>query len=216
MTKAIETHHISYDPEITTRIPHKEHQRIHNSLPIENTKLGLVMRKYDGVTTMIAAMKNWLISFEKDFGERPDIHLVEMEKLKREIRCEIFDLLVEQKKRVKHIRGLGGACLGGILGYANPERFSTLQRFLMYCGFKGRGNPKYSRRAKYAVYRTVKQIIKHKDSYYYPLYKEIKSSLEEKYPNWKIKTSRMAENRTGTLLLKEIYSIFCRKKNEED
>lgn len=207
MRTPMDEHHISHDPEITVMIPHREHQEIHNSVPIVSS-LSLKMREYDALTKMIVVQKNWLHGFEKDFGYRPDVGLHHFAQLKKQLMKEVKQMVIEDLKKVKHIKGLGVRYLAGLLAYANPKRFRTLHRYLLYCGYKG-AYRKFNRTVKSIVYQIVVQLIMHKDGHYYPLYLKIKEDIRKRFPKYrKIKIDRISKNRLGTFFLKEFYRIF--------
>ena len=206
MTKIIEEHHISYKPEIVKKTPRKEHQEIHGIVP-NATALSIKMRQYDEITKLIVMKQNWLRFHEADFGVVPDIGLEYSLKLKKNILEDVEEMIKEELKKVKHIKGVGVRYLAGILAYAHPNRFPSLRKFLFYCGYTEASNKlkKYSRRIKPIINQAVKNLIMHKDKKYYSLYLKFKQDLGNHYK---------AINRVGTYLLKEIYLIFNAESGE--
>lgn len=176
MVEAIETHHIRYEPELTVEIQRREHQKLHGKLP-KDSKLSKKMREYDKVNRLIISQKTWLIAFEKDFGTKPDIGLKNSSKLKRELNDGVYRLIKDDLNKVSHIKGLGTITLGGILGYAHPNRFQSRWKFLCYCGFTQTSEitKKYNRMVKTKVYQATQNLLMNKDKKYYALYKKFRS-----------------------------------------
>lgn len=203
----VDKHHISYSPPITQLIPHREHQEIHNNSPVFD-ELNLKMRQYDKLVQLTTAMKNWIYAYRKEFGEDPIIDISLAEVIKKKILREVKFMVKADLQKVKHIKGLGPRYLAGLLAFAHPSRFRTLHRFLLYCGYKG-SVTRYRRKTKSLVYQIVGNLIMKRDSKYYSLYLRIKHKLSQRFPTYrKGRIDRMARNRTGTLLLKEIYFLF--------
>lgn len=211
----IDKHHISYEPPITIRIPHKLHQEIHGNVPIK-TELNLMMRQYDKLVKFSVMLQNWKTSYEKEFGQNPiDVGLKEISDRKEDIMEVVKSIIKSDLEKVKHIKGLGVRYLGGLLAYAHPKRFPSLRRFLSYCGYKGnwKVTQKYSRKVKSLVHQIVVQMIMHKDKEYYTLYLKIKQDLSKKFPNYrKGKIDGMTKNRVGTFFLKEFWCTFNKAK----
>jgi len=207
-----ENHHPNKEtnPRLTVKILRKEHQRLHNILPID-TPLSRKMRQYDALTKLIVTMKNWQKSFQKDFGAGSDVGLDSIEKHKKQLMREIESIVKPERLKIRYIKGFGSRYLAGILAYAHPKRFSSLRKFLFYCGYTeaSRKLKKYNRKIKPIIYELNKQVIMNKDKKFYPLYIKFKSDLRQKHPNKNKKAiDQMARNRLGTYLLKEVYELF--------
>lgn len=201
-------------PDYTIPITRKEHQKIHHIEPIE-TPLANKMRQYDKVTQIIVIMKNWQTSQYKDFGNKPDMNLEQMIKLKKQLIKEITTLLGDDLKKVKHIKGFGPRYLAGILAYAHPSRFSSQRKFLFYCGYTqaSRELKHYNRKIKPIIYQVIKNTIMKKDDMYYNMYISFKEHYKQKFPErHKMKWHMLAINRTATFLLKEVYFIWGHDK----
>jgi hypothetical protein len=213
--KYVDKHHASHNPLKTFVISHKEHQIIHGLVPIV-TPLNLKMRQYDYLTKLSAMTKNWEYSYRREFEDNPVyIGLDALEQKKKMLLKEVRTLIQEDLQKVQHIKGLGIRYLAGLLAYAHPQRFRSLHRYLYYCGYTkaSRITWKYNRKVCGLVHQTVISIIRSKDSRYYPLYLKLKKELASKYPlysKWRI--DRMAKNRVGTVLLKELFCIFRKEE----
>jgi hypothetical protein len=161
------------------------------------------------LSTMI---KNWFHAYRRTFGLNPiNLELKEIEAKKKSILKDVRGMLKEEHKKVKHIKGFGVRYLAGILAYAHPNRFPSLRKFLVYCGYKqsAKVTRKYNRKVCGLVNQLVKSVIMHKDEKYYPLYLKMKGDLAKRCPTYsKKKIDCMARNRVGTFLLKEIYNLF--------
>lgn len=208
----IENHHPDkkHHPKVTVKMSRKEHQRLHEILPKDNP-LSRKMRQYDALTKLIVSMKNWRIAFEKDFGESPEMGLVNIEQRKKQIMKQIENTVRPERQRTKHIKGFGARYLAGILAYAHPKRFPSLRKFLFYCGYTQASQKlkRYNRKIKPIVYELSRQVIMNKDKKYYPLYIKFKNDLRQKHPNKNKKAiDQMSRNRLGTYLLKEVYGLF--------
>ena len=202
-------------PEVVLLIPRKEHQIIHNISPVD-TELSRKMRQYEKVNRLVVSQKNWITSFKKDFGTSPEIGLEKSLMLKKALLKEVNKLIKTDLEKVSHIKGLSTISLAGILARAHPNQFSSRWKFLCYCGYTqtSRVTHKYNRGVKSAVHQTVESLIKWKNKPYYDLYKKFKASFQEVYPNRKMKCHKMAMNRAGTFMLKEIYGLFQGQKVE--
>lgn len=216
------SHHISYQPPIIQTVCQKCHQKIHGRIPIIND-LNLKMREYDRVNKAVISFKNYYSSFLREFNqELPNATIIiqSLESQKKQILKDIKSMIKDDLKKVDYIKGLGLRLLAGLLAYADPKRFPSLRKFLHYCGHKksSKITKKYSRKVNSIVYQIVTGTIMHKDTKYYPLYRKIKENLSERNPQFrKAKIDGMAKNRTGTFLLKEIYTIFgCRNSERTD
>lgn len=209
---AIENHHVDREhyPKLTVKTPRKEHQKIHGILPVD-TLLSKKMRQYDALTKLIVHMKNWQTSFNKDFGNSPYIGLDGIEKCKQQLMKEICSIVKVERNKVRHIKGFGPRYIAGILAYAHPQRFTSLRKFLFYCGYTqaSRKLKKYNRRIKPIMHLLTRQVIMNKDEKYYQVYLKVKDDMRQRHPNkGKGGIDQMARNRLGTYLLKEIYELF--------
>jgi len=216
--KTIEKHHVDKKkyPKLIVPTERREHQKIHNILP-NDTILSRTMRQYDALTRLIVSMKNWRTAFEKDFGESPDMGLVNIEQRKKQIMKQIENTVRPDRQRTKHIKGFGNRYLAGILAYAHPNKFSSLRKFLFYCGYTqaSRKLKRYNRKIKPIVHELVRHVIMCKDEQYYPFYLKVKEDLRQRHPErCKKGIDEMARNRIGTYLLKEVYELF-RVENRE-
>jgi len=208
MKEVLEKHHMSYSPAIIELIPRRKHQAIHGNVPISN-ELNLKMRQYDKLVKLSVMLQNWRTSYEREFGQNPiHVGLEQIDNKKKEMLANIEKIIKNDLKKIKHIKGLGIRYLAGLLAYAHPERFRTLHKFLLYCGYKG-SFPRYNRKVKSIVNRIAIHLIMCKDKHYYPLYLKIKKDLKKRFPTYKKgKIDGMAKNRLGTFLLKEVYRLF--------
>lgn len=207
--KMTETHHISYNPEITVEIPLKLHHEIHGTEP-NTSELSMLMRQYDKLVQLSVMLKNWRMAYQKEFNHNP-INVEQITVIKREILKDVKEIINGELKEVQHLKGLGTRYLAGLLAYAHPNRFSNLHKFLHYCGYKGSSKvtKKYNRRVSAIVHQISKSLLMHKDPKYYTLYKSIRTDLETRYPKYiKARIFNMTLKRVGTFLLKEVYKIF--------
>ena len=198
-SEAIENHHPNKieQPSFTVSILRKEHQKLHG-LEVNDTPLSRKMRQYDKTNTLLVTIKNWSISYQKDFGIVPDVGIEHVTKLKAKFAIELRELVQAELPKVKHIKGFGPRYLAGILAYAHPARFSSLRKFLFYCGFTQASKEKktYCRRIKPLMYNLVCQIIKARDTKYYSLYLKLKEDVKVKFQNKpKIAIHKIAINR---------------------
>lgn len=204
-------HHISYNPPKKIIVCQKCHEEIHGNVPVASD-LSLKMRQYDMIVKLSVMVKNWLQAYKRTFGLNPiSLELKRIQKKKETILKDVKGMLKEELRKVEHIKGLGARYLAGILAYAHPNRFSSLRKFLAYCGYKesAKVTGRYNRKVCSMVNRVVRELIIHKDENYYPLYLKIKKDLAERHPNYsKRKIDAMARNRVGTFLLKELYILF--------
>ena len=217
MQQAIENHHPNKKdfPDLTVPITRKDHQKIHGTEPIR-IPLADKIREYDKVVKLVRSLHNWTVSFEKDFGYKPNINLEQAIKLKNQLNRELEILIKNELPKVDHIQGFGVISLSGILAYAHPNRFFSLRKFLFYCGYKqsSRELKHYNHKIKPIMYNLVQSIIVWKDPKYYPLYLKMKEDTKIRHPEkckCKIAIHRMAANRTATFLLKEVYQIWSVK-----
>lgn len=178
-------------------------------------QLKFLMKKYMTFLVDCARFKHRQVSYEKEYGEF-EVYteiLNILEKKKKEALSKVKPLLEEELKKVQDIKGIGLRFLAGLLAVAHPKRFSTLSKYLSYCGYKESswqgGKGKYSRIAKSLAWQMVKSLIMHKDSKFYPFYLHLKGDLRERFPSYsKAKLDGMARNRMATFLLKEFYVRF--------
>jgi len=201
-------HHVSYNPPIVIKIPHRIHQEIHGITP-KISDLSLKMRQYDKLVQLSVSIKNWMRAYEREFDEVPiDVGLEIIEAKKKELLKEVEKLIKDKIKKVQHIKGLGVRYLAGLLAYAHPKDFPNVGRYLYYCGYTkaSKLTKRYNRKVCGLVFQIVETMIKCKDPKYYPLYLKIKSELPREYP--KIKRHRIAVNRIGTIFLKDFYHLF--------
>jgi hypothetical protein len=139
------------------------------------------------------------------------LNSTQIEKKKQDIMRDVRNMLKDELGKVSHIKGFHARYLAGILAYAHPNRFPSLRKFLVYCGYKqsAKITGRYNRKVCSLVNQLAKSVIICKDEKYYPLYLKIKQDLVNRYPNYsKKKIDAMAKNRVGTFLLKEIYNLF--------
>jgi len=170
-----------------------------------------LMAKYRFYKNIVQNLKQNMTSYKREFGKVPKFEetIKRFQKKKRGIIKKASRYIKEEYKKVKDIRGIGKRVLCRLLAVAHPKDFSSLSKFLIYCGYKGicKETGNYSRRAKGVARNMVICLLRHKNKKYYPLYKEIKADLRDEYPNYsKGRIDGMARNRIATLLLKEIYN----------
>lgn len=204
-------HHIRYSPPEKVIVCQKCHEKIHGNIPVASD-LNLKMRQYDMLTKVAVMNKNWVSAFKRTFGMNPiQLDLKAIEKEKKKVMKDVKGMLKSELKKVEHIKGLGPRYLAGLLAHAHPNRFPSLRKFLVYCGYKqsAKVTKRYSRKVCGLVHQIVVGVTMHKDKRYYPLYLMVKKDLTERYPQYsKGKIHGMTQNRVGTFLLKEIYEIF--------
>jgi len=174
-----------------------------------------LMDKYIHFMMDCARFKNRQKSYEKEFGESEAYTeiLQILERRKKETLAKVKLLLEKEIEKVKDIKGIGIRYLAGILTVAHPKKFSSLSKYLAYCGYKesswqeGRG--KYNRVAKTLAWQMTKSLIMHKDPKFYPLYLQIKKDITNRHPDFpKARLNGMSMNRISTFLLKELYGRF--------
>lgn len=207
-TKAIEQHHISYNPPILIPLCRKCHQAVHNIEPVEG-ELVLVMRQYDKYTKLGTSIKNWKKAWSKDFSELQDDSLDDFLKdiklKQRQLLKEAKQLLGEYGYLQDKWRGVSLISIAYILAFANPKRFPSLRKFLFYCGRTeaSRKLKNYNHLVSGVIYNVSCGLLKAKNEYYYPLYLEIKESFDDEKDGVR---HGKALNRIGTLWLKEVYN----------
>jgi hypothetical protein len=204
-------HHISYNPPEVVVVCQKCHEKIHGNIPIVND-LNLKMRQYDMLVKLSVIIRRWRSTYKRTFGLNPiRLNSTQIEKKKQDIMGDVRNMLRNEVNEVSHIKGFHTRYLAGILAYAHPNRFPSLRKFLVYCGYKqsAKITGRYNRKVCSLVNQLARSVIIYKDEKYYPLYLKIKQDLAKRYPNYsKTKIDAMAKNRVGTFLLKEIYSLF--------
>lgn len=181
-------------------------------------QVSFVMSRYLHFMKDCARFKNRQKAYEREFGETETYKeiLAILERKKKDALKQIKPLLKEELKKVEDIKGVGLRLLAGLLASAHPKHFSTLSKYLGYCGYKAsswkNGTSKYSRTAKTLAWQMTKSVIMHKDPKFYQLYLKIKADLKKKHPDYsKGKIDGMARNRVSTFILKELYSRFSKR-----
>lgn len=199
------------------RIEHPDRFRKLSIPERRDTQLKFLMKKYVHFMMDCVRFKHRQSSYEREFGETQTyVEVLNLlEKKKKETLMEVKPLLKDDLEKVSDINGLGLRFLAGLLAVAHPKRFSTLSRYLAYCGYKEsswlKGKGKYNRDAKTIAWQITKSIILHKDPRFYSLYLKLKQDLRTRYPNYsKAQIHGMAINRTSTFLLKELYARYSR------
>jgi len=107
------------------------------------------------------------------------------------------------------IRGLGPRLWAGIYITANPASFTTLSRYLRYCGLvdKEQLGTRWNRHARMLYHLLAEGIMKQRDEKFRPVYDRCKADIAARYPEYtKLHIHNGALNRTATFLAKEIYS----------
>ena len=217
MVLNIENHHPNRKdfPTLTVSIARKEHQTVHGLLPI-CTELYNKVRQYDTVVKMIVATKNWCTSYEKDFGEKPAVNVTIFNKLRKSLHDEIYLLATDDLRKVESIMKIPTIYMAKLFAYAHPDRFLTLRKFLHYCGYTATAkiSKKYSRKAHATGFQITSYFVMRRHPIYYPLYLKIKQDLIIRFPSYsKMKIDRMARNRVGTILFKDIYHVFYAERS---
>ena len=181
-------------------------------------EIDYLSRMYWHYTQVTVALTNKHKALKRHLGENSEF----MENLIKEVNSQKTTLMKKLRLLVnldplKHIKGIGVQSNSGVmptllLNFAHPKRFSSLSRFLAYCGYKEntfKDTKKYSRKVKYCMYNIVEGMIKAKDPRYYELYQKIRGQLAEKSPEAKPHTlNGKARNRVATFFLKEFYNTF--------
>jgi hypothetical protein len=212
-TKYMDKHHVSRHPPKTVLTPHRDHQKIHNKVPIID-ELTLKMRQYEKIIQLSVMLKNWKHSFNREFGVSPiNISMEQLGAEKKKILREVELLIRNQLQllKVPHIMGIGTCSLAELLAFAHPERFPTLNRYLFYCGYTkaSKITKRYNRKVCGLIFRITNQLIRENPKYY-ALYRKIKEEQPADFS--KIRKHRVAMNRVATLFLKEFYCLFKRKE----
>lgn len=181
----------------------------------KDIQLSFIMRQYLQFMKEVVRFKRRQMSYEKEFGCSPSYinilkSLEEQKKLKLNM---LKPMLKEEMVKIEDIKGIGLRYLAGLLATAHPKRFSTLSKYLSYCGYKEsswrKGSGKYNREAKCLAWQMSKSIILHKDPKFYPLYLKFKDDLRAKNVDCsKSRINGKAINRTSTFILKELYARF--------
>lgn len=205
--KTIEKHHTSYKPPITIFLCRKCHQELHKTQPIEG-RLTEVMRHYHLYTKLGVQLKNWSKAWNKQFENLNDPQL---EAFLKDIKVKQKELLNEAKyelgdkvKLCENWKGVGIRHLAYMFAFANPMHFSSLRKFLVYCGRKesSKITKRYNHLISSTIYQVAVSLVMSKDEKYYPLYLKIKSELNKGKP---IINHRKALNRISTLWLKDFF-----------
>jgi len=206
--KAIEVHNTSYKPPTTIFLCRKCHQETHKTAPIEG-RLTEVMRQYHLYTKLGTQLKNWSKAWDNQFENLNDPQL---EAFLKEIKTKQKELLKEAEyelrdkvKLCEKWKGVGIRNLAYMFAFAHPQRFSSLRKFLYYCGRKeeARKNKNFSRIASTMAYQIAISLVRAKDEKYYPLYLKIKSEFKK---DRLIIIHRKTLNRISTLWLKDFYT----------
>lgn len=186
----------------------------------KDLQVNFLMKRYLHFMNDCARFKRRQKSYLHEFGENETYSeiIIILEKKKKEALKKVKPLLKDELKKVEDIHGVGPTLLAGLLATAHPKRFSTLSKYLGYCGYKGsswqNGKGKYNRVAKSLAWQMTRCVIMHKDSRFYPLYLKIKEDLRKKNPDYaKCKIHGMAKNRVATFILKELYSRFSQEND---
>jgi hypothetical protein len=193
----------------------KCHERIHGNIPVISD-LNLEVRKYRMLRKLYVINQNWLHAYKRTFNLNPvELRLSRLKREKEKIMSNIRDMIKDDLKKVAHIKGFHPAYLAEILAFAHPNRFPSLRKFLVYCGYKesAKVTGRYNRKIHGLIRRLTDEVIMHKDEKYYDLYLKIKEQLARQYPNSsKAEIDGKTRNRVATFLLKEVYNIFKNDK----
>lgn len=206
---AIENHHVDREhfPDLTIKMTRKEHQKIHNILPID-TPLTRKVREYIMIRRIMSSTKNWITSYKREFDDTPDITLTGLRKSKKKLRKEIAQMVQEERAKVPIGEGLYDVLFAEVIAFAHPKRFSSCRQFLHFCGYtqSAKVSGHYRRDVHSTGHEIAKGLIMKKDEKYYPLYLKIKEGIATRLP-WfhKIDIDQKAKNRIATLVFKEIY-----------
>lgn len=177
--KPTDRHHITKKPSVVVDIPHKEHQKLHNKLPVIN-ELTLKVKKYDQLTKLKVMITNWNDSYEREFGEKPnlDFGLKQIYIQKYQIWKDLIPVVYDDVKNI-NIEGVSIMCVAKLLAYAHPSRFPNIGRYLYYCGYTkaSKITKKYNRKVCGLVYVTANSLVRNKNNKYYPLYLKIKRNV---------------------------------------
>lgn len=183
-------------------------------------QVNFMMKRYLHFMKDCARFKNREKAYLREFGENQAYsNILEiLEGKKKEALKKVKPLLKDELRKVEDIKGVGLRLLAGLLASAHPKRFSTLSKYLAYCGYKSsswqNGRGKFNRIAKTLAWQMTKNVIMQKDAKFYPLYLKIKENLRLKNPEGsKGKIDGMARNRVSTFILKELYSRFSEENN---
>jgi hypothetical protein len=215
MIVAIEKHHLDKKsvPDFTVLMAQKQHRKLHKN-EVVDTPFSRLARKYYAIRNIKVSISNQLKAYAKEFGEdaSASFNWEAIEQIKKNVCKERDVLLKDEIVKVKRIKGLGPAQLLMILGFAHPNRFSRVGRYLYYCGFKSAARKKcnYNHLIPSVMYVIVCNMLRCEKRWkcstqYSALYHKVKQRLDDsgdKSAHFK------AVNRVSTAILKEVYRIF--------
>jgi len=187
----------------------------------QDVEVRFLMDKYNHFTKDLARFKNRQKAYERQFGENEAYGniITELKQKKKEALKKVVPFIKEELEKI-NIKGIGKTLVAQILSVAHPKDFSTLSRYLAYCGYnancyykdpekgyvKGNFKRRYSRLAHTTAWQMAKSCIMHKNPEWYSFYLKLKEDLKNRFPkNSKIATHNKALNRLSTFLLKQIY-----------
>lgn len=183
----------------------------------DDIKFKFLMGKYRQITKDLVSLKNRRKAVEREygsFGVYEEIVTL-LEKEKKDLLRKAEPLMSYELSRVR-IKGIGQALMARLLSEAHPKNFSTLSKYLIYCGYKGitKVTRRYNREAKSIGYLMCEGTMRAKNPKFYPLYLKIKENLKGKYPDYpRYRINNMTKNRVATLILKDIWQELRNVEN---
>ncbi len=199
---------VEYIKELYKKFPDNFHCL--TCLEERDIHLNSLMSLYLKLTKDCANIKNRQFAYNKEFGEKSEIYCEIIKNLGRQkinLLREIQPYVQEDYKKVK-TRGLSIRIVAGLLTCAHPKKFSSLSKYLAYCGYKesSKLNHKFNRTAKTTAWLAVDSFVKLKNPIYKPLYDKIKQDMKTRFPeDSKGKIDGKTKLRVATFFLKNFY-----------
>lgn len=192
---------------------------------INEIKLKYLMGKYEILTKILTGFKNQSKSAEKEYGSFDflKLHIKDLEKEKLKIIKSVQPLISTEMSKIS-IRGINTTLIARLLSQKHPKYFSTLSRWLAYCGYKGymlkRNQKGKGKRPNYTLksilYLMATQTIKCKDPNYSKLYYQCKEKIAKEHLDWiKGKIHGKVLNIVATFIAKEFWKKLHKIEGEE-
>ena len=185
--------------------------------PNENEiRLDYLMGKYEQLTKTVKSLRVRKKFMEREYGKFGEYKNI-IETLgdeKQRLLSLALPLVRYEYDEMKHIKGIGTTLVVRLLALAHPKKFSTLSKYLIYCGYKGcvldrftkgKGKrPNYE--AKGLLHFMAMETMMLRDLIYRKVYDECKVRYSEENPDWtKTHVHNKALNIVATLIAKEFW-----------
>lgn len=192
----------------------------------DDVRLEFIMGKFAQLEKVTTRLKNQQKAAEREYG-KIDIYdktILMYEEEKNKIIDSAMPLMSPEYRRVKHIKGVGPRLTAKFLAQCHPRDFSTLSKWLMYCGYKGCVLPRWKKgkgrrpnyQAKSILYLMAVGTMTSRDRTYRPIYDQCKERYEKERPEFKNEDGTfkkgkrghlhgMALNRVATQIAKEFW-----------